>query len=217
MIIVQNVNKKINQTTILNNISLEVKEKEIVSLVGPSGAGKTTLLSIMGTLDKPTSGKVLIDGTDVFALGDKKLSSFRNSNIGFVFQFHHLLPEFTAIENIIVPALIKGEKQNEAEKKAKNLLERVGLAQRMHHKPTELSGGEQQRIAVARALMNNPKIILADEPTGNLDSHNAETLNHLFFNLRDEFGQTFVIVTHNEHLANMADRKIEMIDGKIKI
>ncbi len=217
MIIVQNVNKKINQTTILNNISLEVKEKEIVSLVGPSGAGKTTLLSIMGTLDKPTSGRVLIDGTDVFALGDKKLSSFRNSNIGFVFQFHHLLPEFTAIENIIVPALIKGEKQNEAEKKAKNLLERVGLAQRMHHKPTELSGGEQQRIAVARALMNNPKIILADEPTGNLDSHNAETLNHLFFSLRDEFGQTFVIVTHNEHLANMADRKIEMIDGKIKI
>ncbi len=215
MIIAENIYKKIGDTEILKGISLQVHKSEVVSLVGPSGAGKSTLLSILGTLDKPTSGSVIMDGEDVFTFNEKKIAHFRNQNIGFVFQFHHLLPEFTALENVFIPALIKGEKQSTAEKRAKELLEKVGLSHRLHHKPSELSGGEQQRVAVARALINHPKVIFADEPTGNLDSHNAEALHHLFFELKKEFHQTFVIVTHNEHLAQMADRVIHIVDGKI--
>lgn len=215
MIIAENITKKIGDTEILKGISLQIKPSEVVSLVGPSGAGKSTLLNILGTLEKPTTGKVFIDNINVFEMGASKLAMFRNLNIGFVFQFHHLLPEFTALENVIIPALIKGESIKVAEKRGYYLLEKVGLSHRLHHKPTELSGGEQQRVAVARALMNQPKVIFADEPTGNLDSHNAETLHQLFFDLRNEFGQTFVIVTHNEHLASMADRTIHIVDGKI--
>ncbi|GIV27772.1 MAG: lipoprotein-releasing system ATP-binding protein LolD [Bacteroidia bacterium] len=215
MILAENVYKKIGDTEILKGISLHIRESEVVSLVGPSGAGKSTLLSILGTLDKPTSGKVIFDGEDVFSFNEKKIAHFRNQNIGFVFQFHHLLPEFTALENVFIPALIKGEKKSEAEKRAKALLDKVGLSHRLNHKPSELSGGEQQRVAVARALINHPKVIFADEPTGNLDSHNAEALHQLFFDLRNEFQQTFVIVTHNEHLAQMADRVVHIIDGKI--
>ncbi|GAB4454131.1 MAG: ABC transporter ATP-binding protein [Bacteroidia bacterium] len=215
MIIAENITKKIGDTEILKGISLQIKPSEVVSLVGPSGAGKSTLLNILGTLEKPTTGKVFIDNINVFEMSASKLAMFRNLNIGFVFQFHHLLPEFTALENVIIPALIKGEPIKTAEKRGHYLLEKVGLSHRLHHKPTELSGGEQQRIAVARALMNQPKVIFADEPTGNLDSHNAETLHQLFFDLRNELGQTFVIVTHNEHLASMADRTIHIVDGKI--
>jgi lipoprotein-releasing system ATP-binding protein len=186
---------------------------EVVSIVGASGAGKTTLLQIIGTLDKPDGGKLAINQTDVFALGDKKLSAFRNKNIGFVFQFHHLLPEFTALENVCIPAYIGKTSKADAEKRAKELLGFLGLSQRMEHKPAELSGGEQQRVAVARALINNPEVILADEPSGNLDSNTAKDLHNLFFTLRKEFNQTFVIVTHNDELANMADRKLVMRDG----
>lgn len=217
MIIAENIVKKIGDTEILKGISLQIKASEVVSLVGPSGAGKSTLLSILGTLDKPTSGKVFIDNQEIAKMNEKKLAAFRNANIGFVFQFHHLLPEFTALENVFIPALIKGEKLKEAENRAKKLLDRVGLSHRYHHKPSELSGGEQQRVAIARALINHPKVVFADEPTGNLDSHNAEALHHLFFELRKEFGQTFVIVTHNEHLAQMSDRVIHIMDGKIVI
>lgn len=215
MIIAENIKKKIGNTEILKGISLQINPSEVVSLVGPSGAGKSTLLSILGTLDKPSEGKVLIDSEDILKMNEKKLAAFRNKNIGFVFQFHHLLPEFTALENVYIPALIKGESKSNAEQSAKELLDRVGLSHRINHKPTELSGGEQQRVAVARALINQPKVIFADEPTGNLDSHNAEALHQLFFELRKEFGQTFVIVTHNEHLAQMADRTIHIVDGMI--
>lgn len=215
MIVAESIYKKIGDTEILKSISLHILPAEVVSLVGPSGAGKSTLLSILGTLDKPTSGKLWIDGQEVFKMTDKQIATFRNQYIGFVFQFHHLLPEFTALENVYIPALIRGEKLSFIKKRAQELLNRVGLSHRYHHKPSELSGGEQQRVAVARALMNHPKIILADEPTGNLDSHNAESLHHLFFELRKEFQQTFVIVTHNEHLATMADRTIHIVDGKI--
>jgi lipoprotein-releasing system ATP-binding protein len=215
MIIAENIKKKIGNTEILKGISLQINQSEVVSLVGPSGAGKSTLLSILGTLDKPSKGKVLIDSEDILKMNEKKLAAFRNKNIGFVFQFHHLLPEFTALENVYIPALIKGESKSIAEQRAKQLLDRVGLSHRLNHKPTELSGGEQQRVAVARSLINKPKVIFADEPTGNLDSHNAEALHQLFFELRKEFGQTFVIVTHNEHLAQMADRTIHIVDGMI--
>ncbi len=215
MIIAENIFKKIGDTEILKGISLHIKKNEVVSLVGTSGAGKSTLLSIIGTLDKPTSGSVIINGEDVLKMSNKKLAAFRNQSIGFVFQFHHLLPEFTALENVFIPALISGASKTEAEKRAKGLLDRVGLSHRYHHKPTELSGGEQQRVAVARALINRPKLILADEPTGNLDTHNANELHQLFFELRDEFQQTFVIVTHNEQLASMADRVIHIVDGRI--
>ncbi|RME18193.1 MAG: ABC transporter ATP-binding protein [Bacteroidetes bacterium] len=215
MIIAENISKKIGNTQILKNVSLRVNKTEILSLVGPSGAGKSTLLSILGTLEKPTEGKVWINHQEVFQLSPSKLASFRNHHIGFVFQFHHLLPEFTALENVFIPALIKGIRRKEAEIKAKKLLERVGLSHRLHHKPSELSGGEQQRVAVARALVNDPLVVFADEPTGNLDSHNAESLHQLFFELRSELQQTFVIVTHNEHLAQMADKIIHIVDGKI--
>lgn len=198
---------------VLKGVDLSVARGEVVSIVGASGAGKTTLLQIIGTLDKPDGGKLVINNNDVFSLGDKKLSAFRNKNIGFVFQFHHLLPEFTALENVCIPAYIAKTSKAEAEKKAKELLGFLGLSQRLDHKPAELSGGEQQRVAVARALVNNPAVILADEPSGNLDSNTAKDLHNLFFTLRKEFNQTFVIVTHNEELANMADRKLVMRDG----
>jgi lipoprotein-releasing system ATP-binding protein len=198
---------------VLKGVDLSVARGEVVSIVGASGAGKTTLLQIIGTLDKPDGGKLIINNNDVFSLGDKKLSAFRNKNIGFVFQFHHLLPEFTALENVCIPAFIAKTSKAEAEKKAKELLGFLGLSQRLDHKPAELSGGEQQRVAVARALINNPAVILADEPSGNLDSNTAKDLHNLFFTLRKEFNQTFVIVTHNEELANMADRKLVMRDG----
>jgi lipoprotein-releasing system ATP-binding protein len=210
---VTNVTKTYGALKVLKDVDLKVGRGEVVSIVGASGAGKTTLLQIIGTLDKPDGGKLAINQTDVFALGDKKLSAFRNKNIGFVFQFHHLLPEFTALENVCIPAYIGKTSKADAEKRAKELLGFLGLSQRMEHKPAELSGGEQQRVAVARALINNPEVILADEPSGNLDSNTAKDLHNLFFTLRKEFNQTFVIVTHNEELANMADRKLVMRDG----
>ncbi len=210
---VTNVTKTYGALKVLKGVDLSVARGEVVSIVGASGAGKTTLLQIIGTLDKPDGGKLAINQTDVFALGDKKLSAFRNKNIGFVFQFHHLLPEFTALENVCIPAYIGKTSKADAEKRAKELLGFLGLSQRMEHKPAELSGGEQQRVAVARALINNPEVILADEPSGNLDSNTAKDLHNLFFTLRKEFNQTFVIVTHNDELANMADRKLVMRDG----
>jgi len=187
----------------------------VISIVGPSGAGKSTLLHILGTLDKPDKGTVKLEGVSVFGQSDKQLPKYRNQNIGFIFQFHHLLPEFTALENVCIPAFIAGQSTATAEKRAKELLERLKLSHRIQHKPGELSGGEQQRVAVARALMMQPKLILADEPSGNLDTENAHALHQLFFDLRNEFNQTFIIVTHNDDLANMADRKIVMKDGKI--
>lgn len=196
-------------------MDIEIKKGEIISIVGASGAGKTTLLHILGTLDHPDSGSLSIGEIDIGALGGKKLSSFRNKQIGFVFQFHHLLPEFTALENVCMPAFIAGTNKKMAEEKASELLRFLGLADRAGHKPSELSGGEQQRVAVARALINDPAVILADEPSGNLDSATAKELHQLFFTLRDKFNQTFVIVTHNEELANMADRKLIMKDGVI--
>lgn len=208
-----NMVKAYGSLKVLKGVDLTVARGEVVSIVGASGAGKTTLLQIIGTLDKPDSGKLVINNNDVFSLGDKKLSAFRNKNIGFVFQFHHLLPEFTALENVCIPAYIGKTSKADAEKRAKELLGFLGLSQRMEHKPAELSGGEQQRVAVARALVNNPAVILADEPSGNLDSNTAKDLHNLFFTLRKEFNQTFVIVTHNEELANMADRKLVMRDG----
>ena len=210
---VTNVTKTYGALKVLKGVDLKVGRGEVVSIVGASGAGKTTLLQIIGTLDKPDGGKLAINQTDVFALGDKKLSAFRNKNIGFVFQFHHLLPEFTALENVCIPAYIGKTSKADAENRAKELLGFLGLSQRMEHKPAELSGGEQQRVAVARALINNPEVILADEPSGNLDSNTAKDLHNLFFTLRKEFNQTFVIVTHNDELANMADRKLVMRDG----
>lgn len=216
MIRAENIFKKIGNTEILKGISLHIEASEVVSLAGPSGAGKSTLLSILGTLDKPTSGCVWIDGENVVQMSERKRAFFRNRYIGFVFQFHHLLPEFTALENVFLPALIKGEKRRMCEKRAKELLDGVGLAHRMHHKPSELSGGEQQRVAIARALINQPRVVFADEPTGNLDSANAEALHQLFFDLRSAYKQTFVIVTHNEHLASMADRTLHLVDGRIQ-
>lgn len=198
---------------VLKGIDLHIDKGEIVSIVGPSGAGKTTLLQIIGTLDRPDSGTVVIDGTNTGALSGRRLSDFRNRHIGFVFQFHQLLPEFTAAENIMIPAFIAGTPRKEAERRAAGLLDFMGLAGRSSHKPAELSGGEKQRVAVARALMNNPAVILADEPSGSLDSKNKEELHRLFFDLRDKFGQTFVIVTHDELLASITDRTIQMTDG----
>ena len=215
MISARNIHKKYAELEILKGISVDINKGEVVSVVGSSGAGKTTLLTILGTLDRPTSGELIIDGTDVYKLNDKKLAAFRNLNIGFVFQFHHLLPEFDALENVCMPALIAKTSKKQAETKAKELLDYLGLKDRFTHKPSELSGGEQQRVAVARALINSPKIIFADEPSGNLDSKTAQELHQLFFNLRKEFSQTFVIVTHNTELAEMADRKLVMKDGKV--
>lgn len=213
MITVSRLNKKYGELTILKDLDLEIKAGQIVSIVGSSGAGKTTLLQILGTLDRPDSGIVNFDGVNPFELSSKDLAKFRNENIGFVFQFHQLLPEFDATENIMIPAMIKGLSKKEAQEKALELLEKVGLSERATHRPNELSGGEQQRVAVCRALINRPKIIFADEPSGNLDSKNAQELHELFFKLRDEFGQTFVIVTHNTILAEKADRILRMQDG----
>jgi lipoprotein-releasing system ATP-binding protein len=207
------LHKRYGSLEVLKGINLEIEAKEIVSIVGASGAGKTTLLQILGTLDRPDEGMVKLASTDVFALNDKKLSQFRNSKIGFIFQFHQLLPEFTALENICIPAFIAGTPRKQAEVRARELLSFLKVDARAEHKPSELSGGEQQRVAVARSLINNPDVVFADEPSGNLDSKNADDLHKLFFELRDQFGQTFVIVTHNDELANMADRKLEIIDG----
>lgn len=218
MIKASNIHKFYNDLHVLKGVDLNIQKGEIVSIVGASGAGKTTLLHILGTLDRASvqhPGALQINNVDIMGLSDKKLAKFRNEHIGFIFQFHQLLPEFTALENVCIPAFIKKTSKNEAEKRAKELLDFLGLNQRHHHKPGELSGGEQQRVAVARALINNPELIFADEPSGNLDSESAENLHNLFFKLRNEFGQTFVIVTHNEDLAAMADRKLVMIDGKI--
>jgi lipoprotein-releasing system ATP-binding protein len=218
LITAENIYKSFNDLQVLKGVDLFINKSEIISIVGPSGAGKTTLLHILGTLDKPdnqTKTKLAIKGLNINGLSEKTLAKFRNEHIGFIFQFHQLLPEFTALENVCIPAFIKGVNKSEAERKAKELLDFLGLSNRYSHKPNELSGGEQQRVAVARALINNPDLILADEPSGNLDSESAENLHKLFFKLRDQFKQTFVIVTHNEELADMADRKLTMVDGKI--
>lgn len=207
--------KSFGQLPILRGVDLSVEKGEIVSIVGASGAGKSTLLHIIGTLDRPDSGRIVINGTDVSELNEKKMSLFRNKHIGFVFQFHHLLPEFTALENVCIPAFIGNMGKQEAEARGLELLERLGVQHRAQHKPSAMSGGEQQRVSVARALMNNPSLILADEPSGNLDSENAASLHQLFFELRDSLSQTFVIVTHNEELAGISDRTIHMRDGEI--
>lgn len=216
MIDIKGITKSFGRLQVLKGIDLRINKGEVVSIVGPSGAGKTTLLQIIGTLDKPDSGEIIIDGTDVSKLGKKKLAEFRNRHIGFVFQFHQLLPEFTALENVMIPAFISGASKSEAKRRAKELLDFMGLAERAGHKPNELSGGEKQRVAVARALVNNPAVILADEPSGSLDSKNKAELHQLFFDLRDKFGQTFVIVTHDESLAKITDRTIEMRDGQLE-
>ena len=217
MITIENITKSFGSLQVLKGIDLHINRGEVVSIVGPSGAGKTTLLQIMGTLDRPDSGSVLIDSVNVTTLSNKKLADFRNRHIGFVFQFHQLLPEFTALENIMIPAYIAGTSQKTAKQRAQELLQFMGLADRASHKPSELSGGEKQRIAVARALVNNPSVILADEPSGSLDSKNKQELHQLFFDLRDQFGQTFVIVTHDEGLASITDRTIHMRDGLLDI
>lgn len=215
MIEIKGVTKSFGSLQVLKGIDLRIEKGEIVSIVGPSGAGKTTLLQILGTLDKPDSGSVVVDGIETSTLSTNKLSEFRNTHLGFVFQFHQLLPEFTAIENIMIPAYIAGMKPKETRSRAEELLAFMGLSDRATHKPNELSGGEKQRVAVARALMNNPAVILADEPSGSLDSKNKEELHKLFFELRDKFGQTFVIVTHDETLATLTDRTIHLKDGRI--
>lgn len=217
MIDIKGITKSFGKLQVLKGIDLHIDKGEVVSIVGPSGAGKTTLLQIIGTLDKPDSGNVVIDGTDVSHLSQKKLADFRNLHIGFVFQFHQLLPEFTALENIMIPAFIAGKGRKEAKARAEELLDFMGLGDRADHKPNELSGGEKQRVAVARALVNNPAVILADEPSGSLDSKNKAELHQLFFDLRDKFGQTFVIVTHDENLAKLTDRTIHMKDGLLEI
>ena len=213
MIKANNIHKSYGKLAVLKGIDLEISKGEIVSIVGTSGSGKSTLLQIIGTIEKYDQGSVLIDGTDVSSLGDKALSKFRNQKIGFVFQFHHLLPEFNALENICIPAFIAGRNKKEVEKEALRMLEMMGISERASHKPGELSGGEQQRVAIARALMNKPAVILADEPSGNLDSESSASLHGLFFTLRKELGQTFIIVTHNQGLAAMADRKLVIRDG----
>jgi lipoprotein-releasing system ATP-binding protein len=215
MLITKNITKSYDTLQILKGIDLVIESGEVVSIVGASGAGKTTLLQILGTLDKPDSGSVELYGVNPFTLSTNKLSAFRNQSIGFIFQFHQLLPEFTALENAILPALIKGDSMNDAKKKGMRLLEILGVNNRANHKPNELSGGEQQRVAVARSLINDPAVIFADEPSGNLDSKNSQELHQLFFDLRDEYKQTFVIVTHNNELAKMTDRKLIMQDGNI--
>lgn len=222
MISAKNIYKKYGELEVLKGVSLDVGEGEVVSIVGASGAGKTTLLQILSSLEKSSDPaghytEILIKREDITHLSDRKLSEFRNENIGFIFQFHQLLPEFNAFENVCIPGYVSNSKNSDVHKKAKELLSFLGLEQRLHHKPSQLSGGEQQRVAVARALVNQPKVIFADEPSGNLDSKNAEELHQLFFRLRDEFGQTFVLVTHNEELANMADRKLVMTDGRFEI
>lgn len=216
MIEVKDITKSFGSLQVLKGINLHIDAEEVVSIVGPSGAGKTTLLQIMGTLDRADSGELIIGGTDVYALKEKELSAFRNKEIGFVFQFHQLLPEFTAIENVMLPSLIHHGDTINARKKAKELLQWMGLEDRMEHKPAELSGGEKQRVAVARALINNPSIVLADEPSGSLDSKNKEELHQLFFDLRNKIGQTFIIVTHDESLANRTDRTIHLLDGLVR-
>ncbi|WP_434036163.1 ABC transporter ATP-binding protein [Formosa sp. 4Alg 33] len=220
MIQAKNIHKYYDDFHVLKGVNLHIKKGEIVSIVGASGAGKTTLIQILGTLDSPSkteSCELVINGVNIQDLSEKGLAKFRNEHIGFIFQFHQLLPEFTALENVCIPAYIKGSNPSEAEPRAKELLDFLGLSHRYNHKPNELSGGEQQRVAVARALINNPSLIFADEPSGNLDSESAEQLHSLFLKLREQFGQTFVIVTHNEELANLADRKLVMVDGDITI
>lgn len=215
MISGKNIHKKFDTVEVLKGVDMEIKKGEVVSIVGPSGSGKSTLLHILGTLDKADTGTVTMNNTVVNSLNGKKLAAFRNKHIGFVFQFHHLLPEFTALENVCIPGWLAGRKKNEVKEEAARLLAMLGLSHRMDNKPNQLSGGEQQRVAVARALINKPDIVMADEPTGNLDSVNAKELHHLFFKLRDEFHQTFLIVTHNEELAQLSDRVLHMKDGKI--
>ena len=216
MIQLEGITKSFGSLHVLKGIDLTINKGEVVSIVGPSGAGKTTLLQIMGTLDKPDSGRIVLNGTEVNRLKEKELSAFRNKEIGFVFQFHQLLPEFTALENVMIPALIQGVSASEAKKKTREMLDFLGLSERASHKPAELSGGEKQRVAVARALINHPAVVLADEPSGSLDTQNKIELHRLFFDLRDKLGQTFVIVTHDEELAAQTDRTIHMIDGMIK-
>ncbi len=217
MISAHNIKKSYGDLQVLKGVSLEIKESEIVSIVGASGAGKSTLLHILGTLDKPDEGALSINNKNILDLNKTDLARFRNLHLGFIFQFHHLLPEFTALENVCIPAFIHGASKKVAESRALELLSFLGLKERSNHKPSELSGGEQQRVAVARSLMNKPKVVFADEPSGNLDSQNAKELHKLFFDLRDKFGQTFIIVTHNEELANMADRKLTMVDGNFAL
>jgi lipoprotein-releasing system ATP-binding protein len=215
MIVAKGIKKQFGDLQVLKGVDLTVKQGEVVSIVGPSGAGKTTLLQILGTLDKPNEGEVVINHTSIQNLKEKELAKFRNQNIGFVFQFHQLLPEFNALENVILPALIAGKNKSKSEKRAREILSFLNLKEREHHKPAELSGGEKQRIAIARALINDPVVVFADEPTGSLDSKNQEELQKLFFKLRDEFNQTFVIVTHDLHLAHLSDREIKMKDGVV--
>ena len=215
MIELQGITKSFGSLQVLKGIDLTIDKGEVVSIVGPSGAGKTTLLQIMGTLDKPDMGRILLNGTEINRLKERELAAFRNREIGFVFQFHQLLPEFTALENVTIPALIQGVSSGEARRSAVEMLEFMGLSERASHKPAELSGGEKQRVAVARALINHPSVVLADEPSGSLDTHNKEELHRLFFELRDKLGQTFVIVTHDEGLASQTDRTIHMLDGRI--
>ena len=216
MIEIKNLTKRFGNIQVLKGIDLKVNKGEVISIVGPSGAGKTTLLQLIGTLDKPDSGSILFNGEDLCKMNSKKLATFRNQHIGFVFQFHQLLPEFTALENVTIPALIAGRNRKEAEQEALELLEMMGLKERVNHKPSELSGGENQRVAVARALINHPDVVLADEPSGSLDSKNKEELHKLFFDLRDKFGQTFIIITHDEGLTSYTDRTIRMVDGIIE-
>lgn len=215
MLHAENLTKNYGDLKVLKGVGLEIQQGEVVSIVGSSGAGKTTLLQLLGTLEKPDTGSLTIDGVNPFQLSAKKLAEFRNTSIGFIFQFHQLLPEFSAIENAILPALIQGKSTADAKKRASELFDLLGISHRLNHKPNELSGGEQQRVAVARSLINSPKVIFADEPSGNLDSQNSADLHQLFFDLRERFNQTFVIVTHNDSLANMADRKLVMQDGII--